>query len=125
MTSQNSPRTHALIVFALTQLDSGRFLGHAGIAPSARYISIAWSGASRMDRLYAEPIEWRAYGSAVRNHLHSTPLESTHIVVRMLLPKERRTSVNVQCVTLVQVQAGAPQELTTQLDATLRGFGAA
>jgi hypothetical protein len=52
-------------------------------AAEARYISIAWSGAARLDRLCADPKEWREFEARHREHYLSTPLESTHIAVRL------------------------------------------
>ena len=86
---------YELVIFVITKLENGQSLAHAGIAADARYISIAWSSASRLDRLYADPKEWREFEARHKEHYPSTPLESTHIAVRLLVPNTRRSSVSV------------------------------
>jgi hypothetical protein len=56
------------LTFALSQLDTGRGLGHALICADARYASIAWLGAERLDRRFVELGDWRMFLLALSAH---------------------------------------------------------
>jgi hypothetical protein len=115
------------VTFVLTDRDTGACLGRAAIAPEAHYISLEWAGAESVERRLADPDGWRLLNHALHQPLAPEPLEPTHVVVRMLLPTERRSNVAVRYVAdrLVNVGgrpvniAGRPDTMA-HLDGVLR-----
>ena len=92
------------ITFVLSDLETGRGLAHALICPEARYASIGWCGAERVDRRHATGAEWQLLDLAIREKLPPTPLESSHIMSRILLADDRRRAIVVQYVTQLPIE---------------------
>jgi hypothetical protein len=107
-----------VLTFTLADLATGRGLGHALICPDARYASIAWLGADRLDRRFVAPADWRTFLARLADHFPPTPFESTDIVP-ILLPAERRAAVTVQYVADMPLDA-APERVAERLDTWLR-----
>jgi hypothetical protein len=108
------------LTFALSDLATGRPLGLALICPDARYTSIAWRGAERLDRKFVPTADWKLFEFAVREHLPPTPLEASHVVSRILVPHDRRRSTVVQYLAQQQLDVTSPGDVAQQLDAELR-----
>ena len=110
------------ISFVLSDLETGRGLAHALICPDARYASIAWIGAERLDRRHVTGADWRLLELAIREKLPPTPLKSTHIVSRILLPEDRRSGIMVQYVAQVPMEIPSSRQTAEHLDMTLWSF---
>jgi hypothetical protein len=108
------------VAFKLTDRKTGERLGRAAIAPDARYISIEWSGANTVEHRMADPDGWRLLSRALEEPLPRKPLDSTNVIVRMLLPTDRRQKVAVQPVTERLVEVVARRETRRNLDTVLR-----
>jgi hypothetical protein len=80
-------------------------------------------GADRLDRRHPEAAEWKLFERAALGHYPATPLESTHIVPRMLVTSWYRTGVTVQFASEYPVTVEQPHELLTRLDAALVQLG--
>ena len=48
------------VIFSITDLETGRWLGRAVICVKARYASIQWRGANRIERRFGSPKQWRS-----------------------------------------------------------------
>lgn len=46
--------------FVLTSIETGRVVGHALLCPEARYCSVRWLNAARLERRFADAATWRA-----------------------------------------------------------------
>jgi len=110
------------VTFVLTDRDTGACLGRAAIAPEAHYISLEWADASSVERRLADPDGWRLLTHALRQPFASEPLEPTHVVVRMLLPTERRSNIAVRYVADRLVNVAGRPDSTAHLDGVLRHF---
>jgi hypothetical protein len=110
-------RVHAL-TFVLSDLETGRCLGHALICPDARYASVAWQGNNWLERRLASATDWNLLDLALKHGLQPTPLDRTHVAVRMLLPNEARSAVIVQYLAKFPVDV-APSQVKREFDAQL------
>lgn len=75
------------------------------LVPDAHYISIAWPGEPRLERRYADPDGWRLLEAAITEPLPSTPLDPSHVIVRVLLPSDQRHRIGVRYLGDGQVEA--------------------
>jgi len=111
------------LTFTLADLATGRGLAHAIICFEARYASVAWLGETRLDRKFVERADWRMLELALVVGLPNTSVESTHIVQRILVPADRRSSVLVQWAAKMPLDV-APARVAEILDAWLRDLAA-
>jgi hypothetical protein len=107
--------------FVLSDLLTGRGLAYALICPEARYCSIAWFGADRLDRRFVPIGDWRSVEARIVEGLPAGPLEASHAIVRALLAPEDRTARIVQYLSVQDIDA-APATVAATLDAWLRGI---
>jgi len=118
-----APRRDGALVtairFVLAALDTGRLVAHAVIATDARYCSIAWIGAGRLERRYLTGPEWLDIEREIERQLPPTPLPKTSPIVVALLDFSKRSSVAVQYLTTLPIEA-APGEVVAVLDGMLR-----
>ena len=84
------------IAFVLSDLETGRLLGHALVCQEARYVSIAHAVAGPLERLHASPQQWRAMASDLTLGLPPTPLPADGAFARLLVPDGRRRSTVLQ-----------------------------
>jgi len=110
-------RVHAL-TFVLSDLETGRCLGHALICPDAQYASVAWQGAAWLERRVASSTDWNLLDLALKHGLQPTPLDRTHVAVRMLLPNDFRSGIVVQYLAKFPVDI-APSQIKREFDAQL------
>jgi hypothetical protein len=104
----------ALFTFAPT--DSATIIGAALVCPSARYASICWRGAERLDRCFATPADWQAIEREITS-LPSGPLPRDWAIVRVLA---RDRGFEVRYLQIEDLEAPAPAELVRVLDNRLR-----
>jgi hypothetical protein len=76
------------------------------VVPDAHYMSIAWSGETRLERRYADPNGWGLLERACAEQFSTSPLEPTHVIVRMLIPAGRRDAVTVWYIGDGHIDAG-------------------
>jgi hypothetical protein len=97
------------ITFAIRDLATSRRLALALICPEARYASIAWRGAERLDRRYGTPGQWKQIELDPQVGLPSVPLDAN-----------RRRSLAVQYMNVLPIEAARAESAATVLDALLR-----
>jgi hypothetical protein len=107
------------ITFVLSDLETGRALGQAVVAPMARYASVLWRGATRLDRRFAPLSLWKETDAALQLGLTTGPLERPWTA--LLVPPERRQSLTVQYVSALDVEVAKPLDAVARLDELLRG----
>jgi hypothetical protein len=107
------------ITFVLSDLDTGRTLGRALVCVNARYASIAWRGAERLDRVFVRPHEWKGIEMAIAEKLPAGALPAASPIVVALLPEDRRHSIVIQYYTQQPIQADAFDVVAAQLDGLL------
>jgi hypothetical protein len=112
--------SHRAITFAISDLATGRRLALAVVCPEARYASIAWPGAERLDRRHATPRHWKQIELDLQLGLPSGPLDATSWMVDVLLDANRRRSLVVQYVSVLPVEVVRAETASTVLDALLR-----
>ena len=103
--------------FAISN-DAGQTLGLALACHDARYLSIQWAGASRLERLHPSPAEWREIEHQIRNGLDPRPLSLETPIGAFLGIKdaERR---RVAWVHSVPIDVADPLTTAHALDAHL------
>lgn len=72
------------MLFVLTSIETGKLVGRALVVPEARYASIAWAGAERLDRRYAMPTGWLAVEAELVDGVPPGPLARTTAIARLL-----------------------------------------
>jgi len=107
------------IRFVLAALDTGRLVAHAVIATEARYCSIGWIGGGRVDRRFLTGPEWLEIEREIERKLPPTPLPKTSPIVVALLDFSKRSSVAVQYLTALPIEA-ATGDVAAALDVILR-----
>jgi hypothetical protein len=106
--------------FVITDLQVGRVLGQAVLCAEARYVSIAWRGASRLDRRFVTPMAWRSVEREVRDLIPPGPLARQSAIVRLF----GLTSGQVaQYLSQAPIEA-APGAVAATLDSLLRRMAA-
>jgi hypothetical protein len=108
------------LTFTLSHVPTGIGLGVALICAEAHYASIAWRDIDQLDRKWVTPDEWRAFESTLGDHFSPGPLESGHLVVRMLVPVSLRQSIIVQYLADRPLEATKPTGVPELLDSDLR-----
>jgi len=109
-------------VFTISSLETGRTLGAAVVAPQARYASIAWRGAARIERWFLPPASWLAVERAGAEQLEAGPLPHDSPFVQALrLPNDQV----LQYLSVEPVGAAGGLIHVEVLDARLRAAAAA
>jgi len=111
------------LTFGIASLSTGAGLGYGMICFEARYASVAWFGADRLDRRVVMRSEWRMLELALQVGIPDTPLQSTHVVPWILVAADRRASVLVQRVADLRVAVEHARVAET-LDGWLRDLAA-
>ena len=112
-----------VMAFVLCDIARDQRLGHAVIAPEARYVAIAWADREPLDRRHPGTADWHLLDAALKDAFPiATPLPSTHVITRMLLAEARRTNTSVQFVSAGPVTAKSSQVLVAVLDAWVRSL---
>lgn len=100
-------------------------LGVALVCPDARYASVAWRGAERLDRRHATPVLWKQIDQEQELGLPPGPLKSTSTFAVLFLEPDRRRSVIVQYVSAMPIEVSRPDATVTELDSLLRSLSPA
>jgi hypothetical protein len=108
------------LTFTLSHPETGKRLGLGLICAEARYASTAWGDGTNIVRTFVESADWQLFAFALRQGLPSTALESTHVVTRMLLPRDLRGSIDVQQLADRTIESTKPIEVPELLDGELR-----
>lgn len=91
--------------------------GTAVMCPEARYASVLWSGADRIDRRFGTPGTWRDVIDQLAHVTVGAVLERSSAVTQLLAGDEAR-SVDATCADLLSIET-APQDLALALDEVL------
>jgi hypothetical protein len=82
----------------------------------ARYASIVWRGAERLDRRYATPKQWKAIALDLQLGLPSLPLDATSSMVTVLLDANRGRGLVVQYMNVLPIEVERAQAAATRLE---------
>ena len=110
------------IAFVLSDLETGRLLGHALVCQEARYVSIAHAVAGPLERLHASPQQWRAMASDLTLGLPPTPLPADGAFARCSCPTAGAEARCFSSLTELDVNPATPAETAPALDKLLRGL---
>lgn len=97
--------------------------GVALICPEARYASIAWRRAPRLDRKFALPATWKTLEQELAVGLAPEPLPATSTVCAVLLTKDMATAT-VQYMRTDPIAATDPGTVVRLLDGALMATAA-
>jgi len=102
------------VLLSIAQLETGRTVGMALICPEARYASVMWHGAPRIDRRMASPAIWRAVIAELTPGLDAGPLARESAIVRLIA--DDASPFAIQCVWSRPLEEVAPASTAAQLD---------
>lgn len=106
--------------FVLTSLETGAMLGQALICPEARYASVRWKGADRLDRRFVPALSWKAIERELQDGWPKGLVAVGSTVFLTIVPKGHRGSLQVQFRAgppIDAVPAAAAQALDGYLNA--------
>lgn len=103
--------------FGLTSLETGRLLGEAIVCPQARYVSVAWRGAGRLDRKFVHAASWTRIERELADGWPNGIVDTRSAVGETLIAD--RVAVVVQLVSKTII-AGLPADIVRILDARLQ-----
>jgi hypothetical protein len=106
------------VLFAIMHLETGRQAGTALVCPDARYASVQWVGADRLDRRLASPALWQGVIVETMPGFDAGPLERGSAIARLLVD---RSDLVVQYVWARPLEDVAPASVAAMLDALLLG----
>jgi hypothetical protein len=89
--------------FVLTRLDTGALVGHALLCPEARYASVRWKGAERLDRRFASPPLWRSIDADLRIGWLRGYVDTGAMTYRLLVTEAQRGVVALQQMVEVPI----------------------
>src|SRR5690349_17483064 len=84
------------VAFTLSDSETQRHVGHAVVCCEAKYVSVRWSHANRIDRLHLEPPLWQTVEAELMNGVPSGPLSGDGALSRVLVPTDRRVGTTLQ-----------------------------
>jgi hypothetical protein len=113
--------THQALTFTLTSR-SGRLLGMALVCVEARYASVFWGGADRLDRLYVSPADWKAIEQHLSLGLSPSPIPHTTSALWKVLTSNSDRPTIAQWLSVEPVTVERPELTADVLDAKLRGI---
>jgi|SRR5579862_1172908 len=105
------------VTFALTSLETGRLVGFAAVCAEARYASVAWHGANRLERRHAAPAAWKAVEQEFALGLAAGPIERATVLANLVAGG--RPDIVMQYVSVESVEVASPGEVANVLDAFL------
>ena len=105
-------------VFVITHRDSRKVAGGALVALEARYTTVCYFDAPRLDRRFAGSEHWKEIRHAFAVGLPTTPLPPQGALSQVLLG-DRRPDVQLQWLMLKDVEMGAPEHTVSLLDDVL------
>jgi hypothetical protein len=104
--------------FALTSLDTGHVLASAIVCPRAQYVTLHWTGTSRIERRQTSALVWRAVADQLARTLRPGSVERI-TALTALLAGARAPVVTVRYLDCTDVTA-TPEDVSAVLDARLR-----
>jgi hypothetical protein len=94
-------------------------VGQAIICPDARYASLMFLGASRIERRFAAPAQWRELKAVLTRRISRAPLPPDHVVPSVLLGANDRHLVCWH-PEVCEVSVTSPARAVASLDEMLR-----
>jgi len=107
------------VAFMIWNRSHASVMGVASLCVEARYASVRWCGAERLDRRFADLATWRAIASEVNLQLPAAPLPRTSAIANVLAG-ERVHDVEIQYLTQTHIDDSEPRLVAALLDAGLR-----
>jgi hypothetical protein len=117
--------THEAIVFRLFDLRTGRVVGEAVVCAPVRYAAVRVPGGDRLSRCHASVATWQRIRAVPSLGLPSGPLEDSSAIVELLVPQSLRSSVTLQYVVGLPVDAEPALTIAARVDAAFLGVIAA
>jgi hypothetical protein len=106
------------IAFVLVQLATGRPARWAVICLEARYASVLWLGAGRLDRRHALPAVWKAVAAEIALGIPPGPIDRSSALAGLL--GADRSDVALQYVSAQPIAVDNPSAVVLALDSLLR-----
>jgi hypothetical protein len=106
--------------FLLTHLETGALVGQALVCAEARYASVRWKGAERLDRRFVPAPAWKAIEVEVRDGWSKGLVAVESAVFATVVPEGHRGSLRAKFLTGFPVDAvpmAAAQTLDQYLNA--------
>lgn len=107
--------------FVFLALDTGRVRGQALVCPAARYASIAWTGAARLDRRHTSVYVWRRLERELFDGFSVGPVSEATAVAQLLTLD---SAAVLQFLHSVSIAEEPPDQIAARLDGWLRGMAA-
>jgi hypothetical protein len=105
-------------VFILISLETGSLAGFAVVCVEARYASVAWHGADRLEQRHATVEMWKELAQEFGLGLPSGPIEKGTVLARLITGG--RSGIAVQYLSVDPVEVASPGGVADALDAFLR-----
>jgi hypothetical protein len=102
--------------FALTRRDTGRLVGHALLCPDARFATVLWAGADRLDRRHATPHMWKQVIGDLEIGWEKWVVAGDCSTARFLLDPDARAVVALQLISQPPIDGTTPGEIAAALD---------
>lgn len=87
----------------VTRLDTGVLVGHALLCPDARYATVRWKGADRLDRRFGAPAAWRSVDADLSIGWEKGLVASGSATSGLLVRDEQRGVVALQKFTKIPI----------------------
>jgi hypothetical protein len=113
--------THQAIVFRMFDLKTGRVLGEGIVCAPVQYGAVRVPGGERLSRCQASVATWQRIRVDLSLGLPSGPLEDSSAIVELLVPEPLRSSVTLQYVVGLPVEAEPVLTIAARVDAALLG----
>lgn len=104
------------VLFTITE--AGRVVGLGLVCAEARYCSVRWAGADRLDRCHLAANDWPLVGAIFKDGMSTRPLEASNVIAATLTAG--RPGVAVQWLARLPVEAAEPSTVSANLDRLLR-----
>jgi hypothetical protein len=114
--------THQAIVFRVFDLRTGRVLGEGIVCAPVQYAAVRVPGGDRLSRCHTSVATWQRIGADLSLGLPSGPLEDSSAIVELLVPQSLRSSVTLQYVVGLPVDAEPVLTVAARVDAAFGGM---
>ena len=105
-------------IFVITHRDSRKVAGGALVALEARYTTVCYFDAPRLDRRFANSEHWKEMRHAFSVGLPTTPLPPQESLSQVLLG-DRSPDMQLQWLMLKDLEIDAPEHAVSLLDDVL------
>lgn len=113
--------THQAIVFRMFDLKTGRVVGEAVVCAPVQYAAVRVPGGDRFSRCHASAAVWQRIRADLSLGLPSGPLEDSSAIVELLVPQSLRSSIALQYVVALPVEADPILTIAARVDAAFLG----